>query len=597
MNVSDISKLLASQVDSVCRYLLPNGKREGAEWRVGSSGGEAGKSLGVHLAGDKAGVFADFATGEAGDLLDLWAAVRCNGRIADAIREAKAYLGIREPEFHGHTPREYKPPVIPKCRTPQGPVKTYLTGKRYLAPETIAAYQVAESGNQIVFPFKRDDRVLMVKVREAVNGASPKPTSAEQEPCLFGWQAIPDNARTVTICEGEIDAMTLYQYGYPALSVPFGGGKGAKHRWLETEFPHLERFEKIYLCFDNDKAGHEAIAEIAPRLGRHRCYRVVLPFKDANDCLQANYLAVDKYFNEAQTFDPVQLRSAADYVEEVIEQFYPSEDKSRRIFLPWEKAHRKVDLREAELSLLVGYNGSGKSQAAGQIVLDAMRQGRRACIASMELKPAVLLQRLTRQAAAVIGEVPSIPYIRAIQDWFRGQLWIFECTGTAKANELVETMEYARKRYGIDLFVIDALMKCGIDEDDYNGQKRFIEALCDFKNAHNCHVLLVHHARKTDSEKRQLSKMDVKGTGAITDLVDTVMLLWRNKIKEESQKRGEVDRDNEPDARLLVEKQRNGEGDEPWIHLWFNRATLQFLDYEHQKPRRYVAFESKEAIA
>ncbi|MBN0941860.1 toprim domain-containing protein, partial [Pseudomonas aeruginosa] len=91
---------------------------------------------------------------------------------------------------------------------------------------------------------------------------------SDTEPCLFGWQAIPDGNREVTITEGEIDAMTAWQYGRPALSVPFGGGKDGKQRWIEYEFDNLQRFDVIYLCLDDDEPGHQATEEIVRRLGR-----------------------------------------------------------------------------------------------------------------------------------------------------------------------------------------------------------------------------------------------------------------------------------------------------------------------------------------
>jgi twinkle protein len=73
VKAAELAALLARDAEGVARMLLPNGKREGHEWRAGSTDGEAGKSLGVHLTGAKAGVWCDFATGENGDLLDLWA--------------------------------------------------------------------------------------------------------------------------------------------------------------------------------------------------------------------------------------------------------------------------------------------------------------------------------------------------------------------------------------------------------------------------------------------------------------------------------------------------------------------------------------------
>ena len=69
--IRDIVDRLTENTETLCRELLPNGRREGAEWRCGSVNGEVGKSLGVHLTGAKAGVWADFADGSGGDPLDL----------------------------------------------------------------------------------------------------------------------------------------------------------------------------------------------------------------------------------------------------------------------------------------------------------------------------------------------------------------------------------------------------------------------------------------------------------------------------------------------------------------------------------------------
>ena len=95
MNAQELSRLLAGRAESVAAYLLPSGKRSGSEWRVGSADGASGKSLSVRVKGDKAGVWSDFATGQGGDLLDLWCAVRgCS--VSDAMRDAKQWAGVRD---------------------------------------------------------------------------------------------------------------------------------------------------------------------------------------------------------------------------------------------------------------------------------------------------------------------------------------------------------------------------------------------------------------------------------------------------------------------------------------------------------------------
>ena len=92
LSVSNLVSLLAKRIEPLCRELLPNGRREGMEWRCGSVNGEPGKSLGVHLVGAKAGNWADFAGDERGDALGLVKAV-LSLDTNDAIKWTESWLG------------------------------------------------------------------------------------------------------------------------------------------------------------------------------------------------------------------------------------------------------------------------------------------------------------------------------------------------------------------------------------------------------------------------------------------------------------------------------------------------------------------------
>jgi hypothetical protein len=93
-DAGDLARMLARQAPALVAELLPAGKREGAEWRCGSLAGETGRSLAVHLFGTRAGVWSDFASGDAGDALDLVAAVLYRGSKREAIAWAKSWLGL-----------------------------------------------------------------------------------------------------------------------------------------------------------------------------------------------------------------------------------------------------------------------------------------------------------------------------------------------------------------------------------------------------------------------------------------------------------------------------------------------------------------------
>lgn len=204
-------------------------------------------------------------------------------------------------------------------------------------------------------------------------------TEAGMQPSLFGWQAIPPDARIVAICEGEIDAMSLFEYQIPALSVPFGGGTGAKHDWIEHEFDSLERFDVIYIAMDNDDVGRQAAAEIIDRLGRHRCRVIELPHKDANDCLRADVslAQMQELLAKAKTLDPSELRNAGEYVDGVIAAFNPNQAEIG-FNTPWSKC-KTLRFRPGELTIMAGVNGHGKSEGVGHITLDAIAQGQRVC--------------------------------------------------------------------------------------------------------------------------------------------------------------------------------------------------------------------------
>lgn len=96
MRATELSPLLATRAEEVCRLLLPQGRVDHGNWVIGSVQGDAGKSLHVQLSGPNAGVWLDFATGEKGNLLTLWQSVE-NLSLKDACAAAMRFLGI-EPE-------------------------------------------------------------------------------------------------------------------------------------------------------------------------------------------------------------------------------------------------------------------------------------------------------------------------------------------------------------------------------------------------------------------------------------------------------------------------------------------------------------------
>jgi twinkle protein len=262
-------------------------------------------------------------------------------------------------------------------------------------------------------------------------------------------------------------------------------------------------------------------------------------------------------------------------------------DQTKKVYLPWEKCQKVFQFRPGEVTLWAGQNGHGKTQVVSQVVLSLMGQDERVCIASFEMKPQTTLQRLARMYAGTnpfSPEYQSDAGIRALEslysefgEWSDGKLWLYDQTGTVSADRVVSMARYCAKEKGITHVVIDSLMKCVQGEDDYNGQKSFVDELTALARDNQIHIHLIHHTRKPKDENHMPDKHDNKGSGAITDLVDNVMMVWRNKAKEDEWKAKSTrsTKQTEPDAMLNCRKQRNGE-DEPSIALWFDRDSQQY---------------------
>jgi len=95
IDVSEIADMLKADAENLASRLYPNGVRHGTEYCVGSVWGEKGSSMSINIGkGKRRGVWSDFASGEAGDMLELIRVAECGGDIAKAVTWAKQYLGL-----------------------------------------------------------------------------------------------------------------------------------------------------------------------------------------------------------------------------------------------------------------------------------------------------------------------------------------------------------------------------------------------------------------------------------------------------------------------------------------------------------------------
>lgn len=281
--------------------------------------------------------------------------------------------------------------------------------------------------------------------------------------------------------------------------------------------------------------------------------------------LSDDTLDLAEYLEEKH--DGENVRPASHFREFTVQAFHGGAAQAGE-YLPWTKTHDNIRLRQGEVTLWHAQNFSGKSMLTGQVAVDLVWQGKRVCVASMEMLPAKTLQRMCRQACG--QNQPDIDRINRFHDWTEGRLWIYDKRGQVDWKRLIAVIRYAVDKFDVEHFFIDSLMKCVRGEDDYNGQKDFVNSLCALAQDLGIHIHLVHHTAKPKSsggDNPIPGRYDAKGSGSISDQVDNVVGIWRNRAEDKSA--------SDPDCVLNWDKQRGGEWDGK-IALWFDPASFQY---------------------
>ncbi len=145
------------------------------------------------------------------------------------------------------------------------------------------------------YPYLKGADVVGYKVR-LIEDKRMWSVGDQKDVDLFGWQqAIQAGGKKLFICEGEKDAMSLYQifkdhnkgtqyaeFNPAVVSLPHGAGSASRDltKHLKSIRQH---FKEIVLVFDMDAAGKKAAEDVM--LIIPDAVVAALPAKDVNDCL------------------------------------------------------------------------------------------------------------------------------------------------------------------------------------------------------------------------------------------------------------------------------------------------------------------------
>ena len=320
----------------------------------------------------------------------------------------------------------------------------------------------------------------------------------------------------LVITEGEMDALALHEAGIPnAISVPSGAPSSAGSSTSDGRYQYMASAEKLYgscpkviLFTDQDDPGRILADELARRIGKHRCYFVMVPLdcKDANDVLlKHGKEKLKEIVEQAKPWPVAGLYEASHYTDRVF-QLYEN-GVGAGISTGLNAVDEIYTIAPGMVTVVTGIPSSGKSEFIDQVMVNlATREDWCFCVASFENPPDRHIIKLVEKQTGVPffdgptkrleqGELSEA--IRWVNNHF---VFIEAADGQPSTiDSILERAAIAVMRKGVRGLVIDPynfIEKSGKDETETEQVSDMLSKVKRFANSHEVHVWFVAHPAK-----------------------------------------------------------------------------------------------------
>lgn len=402
---------------------------------------------------------------------------------------------------------------------------------------------------QVASYYDDDKRLIGQKVRHANKTFHTLGLSFSTR--FFGQHLWPNGHRKMlVITEGEIDCLTVSQLNgnkYPVVSIPCGVTSAKKVFKAQIEW--LNSFDKVVVFFDMDEAGRQGIKEIEGLLKPHKLYIANLPYKDPNECLLNGHAdaVIDAMWN-AKEYKPDGIVNGRDLWDKV-----SAEDVETGIDLPWTDIPINSMIRgfrKGELVVLTAGTGVGKTTFIRQIAYD-FGVKKKLKIGMLMLEENV--KRTARGLMAVhVGKrlymnkhaVDDKTFKQAFDETLgTGRYVLYEHFGSLDGDNLINKIRYMAVAEECDFIILDhiSIAISGLSGDN---ERKMIDVLMtqlrSLVEETGVGLLIISHLRRTVGGREAIpfeeggttSLSQLRGSGAIGQLADTVIGLERNQQAE-----------------------------------------------------------------
>ncbi len=429
----------------------------------------------------------------------------------------------------------------------------WLERERSLSPETLALVPVASGTTYfpelkgrspaIFFGYANGWKARAIPHKAFVAAKGWKPSFWNLKQVLDALNA-DNHGFDLLLTEGEIDCISLIECGFPAyqcLSVPNGASGAESDRGIpyvdEALAAGLNKAKKVIWCGDSDEVGLALRAQMAQQFGIAKFYYVDWPdgIKDANDLLKA------------QGPDALRNHILAE------SRPWPTTGIYKLSELPeppkltlWEPSieclQGKVFLAPQTVSLFIGQPGHGKSTFAGQLWFEIIQKyGLVGCFASFETRPKPHMRRQIRSLFNRAAEYMLTQQEITAADQFIDDHYLFVNHPEQRPtlDWFLDMAEIAVVRHGARILQIDPWNRLEAsrakDETETEHIGRCLRALSVFAHDMNCHVQIICHPAKMESQRRGRAPEleDAAGSKHWENMIDQGFVIHRPRLFDE----------------------------------------------------------------
>lgn len=362
----------------------------------------------------------------------------------------------------------------------------------------------------IAFPYTREGELINVKYRSHDKHFTQ---TKGAEAILYNEDQIADDE--LIWCEGEIDVLSFLEIGARSVTTLPGGAPASipdptrqdkRFEPLAASVGVLEPIQKIIIATDADEPGRILGAELARRLGKHRCWRINWPEgrKDANDVLvNDGPEALRALVDDAEPWPIDGVMNAKDLLPDIL-AYYRGED-GNPISTGFKSLDEFFQIDPGSLTVITGVPNHGKSNWVDQMAVQiSQNEGWAFAIFSPEHKSHKHMARLIEKYIGkpfTEGATPRMSEAEVVDavDWLKSRFHLMAAQEESPTIDWI--LSRARDlvlRYGVQGLIIDPYNEIEMNlesQSETQAISLMLSKLKRFAGNHGVSVFVVAHPR------------------------------------------------------------------------------------------------------